>query len=222
MPLAALRGRLRGERPRLRGAGRTSAAWPVVRSGSLVTSSPEGIRPASRYQAASLPLWCGFARLDTACPVRLASPADATRDPNLPLVKTGAAVGRQGTDTGRWRRGSSATRPVSSTGLPGSYTFPSNQQADAQVGGYPRPRAHTTDYSNALTCGRNQNPAATSHPGHTRPRFTPDGCEKPANTTQGTHAEPASTTNPYPTQVYRQRPVSVPDYATAAPAFHQR
>ena len=48
MPLAALRGRLRGERPRSEGRGDTvrlgCCLW--LRSGSLVASRPEGNRPA--------------------------------------------------------------------------------------------------------------------------------------------------------------------------------
>ena len=64
----------------------------VVRSGSLVTSSPDGIRPFWWYQAGSPPPSTGNARLDTTKPARLASPADATRDPKPTLCESGAAA----------------------------------------------------------------------------------------------------------------------------------
>ena len=61
--------------------GRGSLLVVAECSGFLATSAPYGSRPASRYQAASLLLWSGFVRLDTDCPVSLATPADAARNP---------------------------------------------------------------------------------------------------------------------------------------------
>src|SRR3954454_11965573 len=49
--------------------------------GSPVTPAPKGTRPAQRYQAGSLYVWSRNARLDTAGPARLATPADVTGDP---------------------------------------------------------------------------------------------------------------------------------------------
>src|SRR4051812_11978747 len=49
--------------------------------GSPVTPAPKGTRPAQRYQAGSLFMWSRNARLDTAGPARLATPADVTGDP---------------------------------------------------------------------------------------------------------------------------------------------
>ncbi|MEY9854692.1 hypothetical protein ABH935_000289 [Catenulispora sp. GAS73] len=54
--------------------------------GFPVASSPHGSRPDSRYQAGSLLLWCCRVRLDTGCPVSLATPADATGNPGQPLL----------------------------------------------------------------------------------------------------------------------------------------
>ena len=58
--------------------------------GPLAASAPHGSRPASRNQAGSLLLWSGFVRLDTDCPVSLATPADAARNPehNTPIGET--------------------------------------------------------------------------------------------------------------------------------------
>ncbi|MEY9855899.1 hypothetical protein ABH935_001503 [Catenulispora sp. GAS73] len=55
--------------------------------GFPVTSSPHGSRPASRYQAGSLLLWCCRVRLDTGCPVSVATPADATGNPGQPRLR---------------------------------------------------------------------------------------------------------------------------------------
>src|SRR3954447_2115513 len=49
--------------------------------GSPVTPAPKGTRPAQRYQAGSLGVWSRNARLDTAGPARLATPAGVTGDP---------------------------------------------------------------------------------------------------------------------------------------------
>src|SRR4051794_7301102 len=49
--------------------------------GSPVTPSPNGTTPVWQYQVGSLPLWSRNARLDTASPGRLASPAGVTGDP---------------------------------------------------------------------------------------------------------------------------------------------
>src|SRR4051812_1327090 len=49
--------------------------------GSPVTPAPKGTRPAQRYQAGSLCVWSRNARLDTAGPARLATPAGVTGDP---------------------------------------------------------------------------------------------------------------------------------------------
>src|SRR4051795_1364473 len=49
--------------------------------GSPVTPSPYGTTPVWQYQVGSLTLWSRNARLDTASPGRLASPAGVTGDP---------------------------------------------------------------------------------------------------------------------------------------------
>ena len=127
MPLAALRGRLRGERPRLRGMAGTLAACVLlwVRSGSLVASSPDGSRPVRWRQAASSPPWSLLARLDATGPACLAAPADATRDPAPRCVRsvgTGRAQPRRRRPPpvpprsgGRlaWSQGSDRRRPTS-------------------------------------------------------------------------------------------------------------
>src|SRR3954468_9752643 len=49
--------------------------------GSPVTPAPKGTRPDQRYQAGPLYVWSRNARLDTAGPARLATPAGVTGDP---------------------------------------------------------------------------------------------------------------------------------------------
>src|SRR3954468_3171617 len=57
-----------------------SAFWSPS-PGSPVTSAPNGTTPVWQYQVGSLMLWSRNARLDTASPGWLASPADVTGDP---------------------------------------------------------------------------------------------------------------------------------------------
>ena len=65
------------------GSGDSAAVWVLVAyvpdPSSL--SSPDGSRPVRWYQAASLLLACGNARLDTTGPTSLATPADSDEGP---------------------------------------------------------------------------------------------------------------------------------------------
>ena len=90
MPPAALRGRLRGERPRLRGEGRTLDGGGAACGSGPGPSSRRRLTEAERSGAVKphhTLLWCGLVRLDSTGPLSLASPADATRDPEPTSVR---------------------------------------------------------------------------------------------------------------------------------------
>gem|GEM_PF-6845591 len=68
----------------LRGSAAVAACGRLVPDPSSL-SSPEGSRPVRWYQAASLLLNCGNARLDTTGPTSLATPADSDEGSGTPL-----------------------------------------------------------------------------------------------------------------------------------------
>ena len=107
--------------PRIRGIintppGLRSAFWSPS-PGSPVTSAPDGTTPVWQCQVESPPPWSRNARLDTASPGWLASPADVTGDPghHLCVDATSATLClRRRHSRGRVREHGRRSRPLSS------------------------------------------------------------------------------------------------------------